>query len=45
MTWAEREIERLSSLNRDEWDEDDWLVWSYIEEVNSELDWLDSRFE
>ena len=44
MTWAERELERLSTIEHSEdWTEDDYEAYAYIQCVNAESDWLDAQ--
>ena len=45
MTWAERELKRLSEIYSEDWAEDDYEALTYIRCVNAESDWLDAQDE
>ena len=41
-TWADEEMERLNSIGRDNWTEDDWEAYHYIQNARAEADYYDS---
>lgn len=41
-TWADEEMERLTSMDRKDWTVDDWETWSYIQNANAEADYYAS---
>ena len=46
MTWAERELKRLSAIEYSEdWTEDDYEAYAYVKCVNAESEWLDAQDE
>ncbi len=39
--WAQEKMQELLAKGRENWDEDDWDAFNYIENANAEADYYD----